>query len=368
MKSIYDGYHVIGQGERAFFIGANTGRGFVNASADVFSEGRSPDFDRNLDRLTILKGGAGTGKSTLLKKAAKEAEKRGLSVERYRCGSDYESLDGVVIDGRVGMVDGTSPHVWEMKIPGACSSNVDMSKFLDGAALAPQREELILHTKQKGEAYASAYRYLRGAEVLENEMTETVAKAADFDKLRAYAERTAKKLSGRMAGTGTVRSVYVGSVSMRGLALLPTLTEAADRVIAVEDVYGFASVFLRELGAAFVKRGQHVIYGMIPINDKPKQLYLPELKLTFDVNGEGGSRINLERFLIKERYSAQVGRLKLTLKCIRSMVDEAIGCLAMAGEAHFALEKINVAAMDFKGLNRTCTRVISEIMEKLTTS
>lgn len=366
MRGIYDGYEVIGEhGDEVYFIGANTGRGFINASVDALSEGGA------LETLYILKGGAGTGKSTFLKKTAKEAKKRGYPVVLYRCGSDWESLDAVVIDGRIGVVDGTSPHVWEMKVPGAASFLIDVSKYLSSQLLAPHKDELVALTRRKAESYASAYRYLKAAELLENEVSEAVERAADWEKLHSYAERTAKKISGRIekGKAPSVTSVYTGSISMRGFGALPTLKDRAEQIISVKDVHGFASAFLRELGTALVKRGLSVVYGRIPLNDKIRELYVPEIGFLFSVNeGEYVRRINLERFLRKEQLDEEMGRLKLTERCIQSLLDEAVHCLAEAGAAHFGLEQINKEGMDFKGLNRYCTQMITDIMTKLTPS
>jgi len=72
--------------------------------------------------------------------------------------------------------------------------------------------------------------------------------------------------------------------------------------------------------------------------------------------------------LRKEQLDEEMGRLKLTERCIQSLLDEAVHCLAEAGAAHFGLEQINKEGMDFKGLNRYCTQMITDIMTKLTPS
>ncbi len=370
MKGIYDGYRSLPGGEEAYFIGANTGRGFVNGAELPLAEGTS------LEHLTILKGGAGTGKSTFMKKVAAEGKKRGCSVTVYRCGSDYESLDAVVIDGRIGVVDGTSPHVWEMKYPSVCSSIADMSKFLNHDALVPHKEEIMTLAGEKAERYRAAYRYLKAAEVLDGEIATVTEKAANREKIRTYAARLAKSLCGKEVRerigntTPTERSAYIGSVSAKGLVSLPTLSEKAETVVAVRDWYGFASFFLSELGKAFLSKGISTVYGKIPLNDRVMELYLPEIGVLFTAGETDRSvkTVNLKRFLSEEHVKREEGRLKLTVKCIHSLLEEATECLASAGEAHFGLERINTACMDFKGLNRTCSGLISTIFEKLTTS
>ncbi len=87
-----------------FFLGANTPQGFVSR------------FDQLADpsdgwREFIIKGGPGTGKSTLMKQAAKAFESESGQIEWIHCSSDAESLDGVIIhDQKIAIADGTPPQ------------------------------------------------------------------------------------------------------------------------------------------------------------------------------------------------------------------------------------------------------------------
>jgi len=86
------------------FLGANTYDGFQSLYEPFVASPR-------IDRLFILKGGAGCGKSTFMKTIAGAAEQTGLSVERILCSGDPGSLDGIFIPSlRLAYVDGTAPH------------------------------------------------------------------------------------------------------------------------------------------------------------------------------------------------------------------------------------------------------------------
>lgn len=88
-----------------YFSGGNTASGFVSYYDHIF---------RDLDRLYIIKGAPGTGKSKLMRDIANEACNRNYTVEYYHCSSDPDSLDGIIIrDISVGVLDGTAPHVRE---------------------------------------------------------------------------------------------------------------------------------------------------------------------------------------------------------------------------------------------------------------
>ncbi len=88
----------------AYFLGANTPQGFYSLCAQMLD----PDKHR---AIYILKGGAGCGKSTLMKHVAKRMKEAGEKVEQIYCSGDPDSLDALLIPGKkTAIVDGTAPH------------------------------------------------------------------------------------------------------------------------------------------------------------------------------------------------------------------------------------------------------------------
>lgn len=86
------------------FPGGNTSQGFYSFYNYILG----PDPQR----LFILKGGPGVGKSTFIRHVGETMLAKGYDVEFHYCASDNNSLDGVVIPKlQVGIIDGTAPHV-----------------------------------------------------------------------------------------------------------------------------------------------------------------------------------------------------------------------------------------------------------------
>lgn len=135
-----------------FFAGATTGDGFVNFYDQI--------VDRtNCNAYLIIKGGSGMGKSTLLKKIADTFDN--VDVELFNCSSDTNSLDGVSLaNGKVGVVDGTSPHAIEPTYLGINDRIVDMSICL-GSSIESSRPQLTHLISLKKQHYDLAYRYLK---------------------------------------------------------------------------------------------------------------------------------------------------------------------------------------------------------------
>ncbi|WP_018665402.1 PRK06851 family protein [Heyndrickxia acidiproducens] len=84
------------------FLGAATPNGAVDFI---------PNLTEGLTKRFFVKGRAGTGKSTILKKIAAHALEKGFSTEVYHCGFDPNSLDMVIVrELDFCIFDSTDPH------------------------------------------------------------------------------------------------------------------------------------------------------------------------------------------------------------------------------------------------------------------
>ena len=120
-----------------FFLGANSKDGFISKFSEAFSH--SDGW-----HTYIIKGGPGTGKSTLMKRTADYFLRQGLRSHLCPCSSDPASLDAVIFpDIRVIILDGTAPHVVEPIYPGACEEIINMGDCWDASALRDSRNEIV---------------------------------------------------------------------------------------------------------------------------------------------------------------------------------------------------------------------------------
>ena len=146
------------ENKEKYFAAANSFEGFKSNFDSIFSP-------LTHKKLFILKGGPGTGKSTLMRGIA---DRFGdvARVTRILCSSDTSSLDGVVLEkdeATVGIVDGTAPHVVEPKFPGAVEEIINLGDGFDYDALMNCSKEIIELSKKKSNAYKKAYVVLENA-------------------------------------------------------------------------------------------------------------------------------------------------------------------------------------------------------------
>lgn len=357
MHTIFQGYTMLHSDTPTFFAGANTGNGFVEAY-DTFAN------EEENRRVWILKGGSGTGKSTLMRKIADDAKASGHTCVQYLCSSDPTSLDAVIVDGQYVILDGTAPHVREMAYPGAVSEIVYLGKYWDAVKLAERREEIIGLTQAKKEAYASGYGALSSLSTLETETFAAAMALLDVEKLQGWGERLLKNVpkSARGGGCTTVRT---WAISMRGLYRTDGLANGYDRHWKIEDTYCTAPCLFGILADLCKENHIPVVLSLHPINDRIVEMAIPALSLHLSLAEDTGAcdkTICMQRFVQKELLGQKKGAIRLTGRLMTEMLSLALTHFATAGEKHMALENIYKSAMDFPKLSREMTVYQKQIL------
>jgi len=100
-----------------YFLGGNTPVGFYSLYHQLSDPTR-------MRALYIIKGGPGSGKSTLMRRVERHAREAGLDTELVLCSGDPDSLDALLLPQlRAALVDGTAPqgvvskgHFWGQAI------------------------------------------------------------------------------------------------------------------------------------------------------------------------------------------------------------------------------------------------------------
>ncbi len=342
-----------------YFAASNSADGFVNYFSRIFGGGRCR-------RLYVIKGGPGTGKSYFMDRVAREAESKGLEVTYYYCSSDPDSLDGIFIDGiRVGLVDGTAPHVWEPGLIGAFEQLVDLGAFWDADRLIARRGEIEALTEAKKRSYQEAYGYLGAYGAVKRAMEPQLRGVVDLEKLSRAAERLIARSGG--ASAAPVEQIAVcSSVGMKGYVHFDTCEQRANTLYAVKDFCGTAHLFLEALLNCGRQKGLRMCVVPHPIlPERPEALVLTDNGLTVSACAEEGDHvINMRRF-VKEQESKA---LRIYRKERNEVCERLLSCAADAfGDVrrhHFALEHLFTDAMDFSAKEQFtsafCTKLFSE--------
>ena len=226
----------------SFYLGANTPGGFFSLFDELYRPAEGW-------RLWIVKGGPGTGKSSLMKKIAAEAERRGLFCERIFCSSDPQSLDGVIIPSlKTSVADGTAPHVLEPKYPGVCEMLVDLGAFRNDEKLRQNAAEILRLTDENRAKHMECTRFLNAAGSAGSDMVKMAAGALDPEKLESFISHlSAREFGTGAGGKGEVRRRFLSAVTPEGVrTFYETAAALAERRIVLHDDIGLCSALIVE--------------------------------------------------------------------------------------------------------------------------
>ena len=330
--------------EHTHFAAANSGYGFVSYYKEVFG---SSDIKRRY----IIKGGPGPGKSSFMKRVAEYAEEKGRQVEYFRCSSDPASLDGIIIDGKLAMLDGTAPHTYEPHIAGACDEIVDLGQFWDSDKLYESYNEIAALSAMKSNAYTGAYKFLSAAMNIEDENRSLASGLLLRDKMTRAVERIFRSLP---LGRGfSLKHRLVNAIGMGGLAHIDSFEREAERLYVIYDSYGLGSEFLSAVIDAAMEKQQSVCVSYEPLMPgRPDGVMLTDVGIAFVINEypqrDGAVKINMGRFVDRNEADGIKPRYKANERLVAALILSATDRLADAGEYHFRLEKIYTSCMDFE--------------------
>ncbi len=345
------------EGQKKYFAAAKTGGGFHSFFEEIF-------FPPKIERRYIIKGGPGTGKSSFMRRLGLAAERKGAQTEYYYCSSDTRSLDGVVIDGRLAVLDGTAPHSFDTVAPGVCDEIINLGEFWNSESLAKNAEELGRLREAKKTAYERAYEFLRSAYSADGALRMLRGDFVLGDKLCAAAKRLYARL-GAEKYTGELETRQTTAFGVYGRERFDTLERSAVKKYRLTEYYGIERTFLTELEALVRADGAHcqVSRDVLDIS-APLELYFPEVGVWVGIGGaeDGGETVNMKRFADCTALSAVRQEYRAAERCRENLCGLALSELERAGEAHSNMESFYVASMDFDRLNGYCTRLIEKIV------
>lgn len=336
-----------------YFIGANTSSGFVNYTDEILC---------GVDRVYIIKGGPGTGKSTLMKRFAEFAEAHGHTAERYYCSSDSSSLDGVVLrDAGIGVIDGTAPHCAEPKYPGAREELVNLGAFWNAERLRSRFDEIKSLCDRKSECFAAVYKYLSVCRVIKTERDRLLSSCQKHEKARKAVHRMMSEVG--HGGGFALHPRQISAVGMCEVTELDTYAENADEVWLVSDRRDVSGMLFNMIISEAEKLGLEAYISRDHLLE-PNALYFPEKRLAVVGSCDAGRvtrLINCERFIDSAVLSEHRMALRFLKKLENEMFDRALSLLGEVKACHFMLENIYSGAMDFNGLDAVLDRITAEV-------
>ncbi len=329
----------------SFFLGANSAKGFVSYFDGLQEKSSSL-------QLLILKGGPGSGKSSLMKRVLKHAAYKGNFVEIIPCASDPESLDAV-IDYTAGfaIMDGTSPHTLDPRIPGARGHIMYTGDMWDTGKLSENTDNIEKLTETIGDCHKGACSYIRAAAALLDENSYLSGKCVDKHAASKTSEEIVSMLKGGKEFKEKRRllsAVTTGEIK----AFYNTPHLYSDKTYVIHDNYGgFADYIFKTVYECSVLKNEEIILCPCSLNpEKIDHIIFPKSRIALlrsndFLKFDGDEKIDASKFY---SFIPMARSMEKRLKKAAELLSEGGKLISDAKFLHDELEAFYVSAMNFK--------------------
>ncbi|HHW17713.1 MAG TPA: hypothetical protein GXX30_02260 [Firmicutes bacterium] len=351
------------------FPGNNTPAGFFSYYDYI--------IPKEATRVFVIKGAPGVGKSTFMTSIARDMVESGYDVEIHHCSSDNNSIDGVVFPAiGVGIIDGTFPHVVDPKVPGAVDEIVWLGEFWDEEAVRSKKEEILQAQKAADSVFRRAYRFLKAAQIVYEDLESVYVEAMDFGKANMIAAKIIEENFGATTISpkpGFLRRLFASAITPDGMVnyLNTIVVPCKKRYVITGNPGTGKSVLLEKVAKAALERGFFVEAYFCPLHpEKVEHVIVPELKLALTksiephtyVPGQTDIIVDMNECLDDDVIEKHYQYIVRAREEFGRLFGSAIYYIGQAKQYHDAVERCYAPNMDFGGIERLRKKILEKIL------
>jgi len=354
---------------RHMYPGGNTSSGFYSFYDYILPQDEA-------EKIFIIKGGPGVGKSTFMKKIAEEMVDEGFDAEIMHCSSDVNSIDGVLFPQiKAALIDGTAPHTVDPKNPGAVDEIINFGDLWDEEGIKKNRRKIAELNKKVGKLFSRAYSYLKAAACVYRDSESIYDEALDSSKVNDLVLKTVDKLfvTGSASVTpGKERHMFASAITPGGLENYLESVVGLDKVYILKTVPGLSTeIMLKRIKERAVEKGYYVeCYHCAMFPERLEHIVIPEIKASFTTSSKYHSArvkpaesIDFTDFLDEKVLMEHREALEYNSNVYDSLLNKAIESINQAKETHDVVEKYYKNNMDFEAVESCREFVMHRILE-----
>lgn len=352
-----------------FFMGANSPNGFYS----FYDELREPKMD---SRSFLIKGGAGTGKSGIMKRIAATFGGKDKLIERIHCSSDPNSLDGVILHtGKCSVVDATPPHVIEPTYPGGFETVINLCEYFDEDKMASRLSNTVTYQNSNNACHKKCRGFIKCADILLKDNYYFVESCTDFNKIAALTTRICQT-EFKSDSNPIEHKRLLSAVTNEGIKTYEnTVLALCDRVYLIKDDYGVSSSYLlAKIRDYALSKGYEIFGCYCPLTPdcKLEHLLIPALSLGFITQNRfnefpnviPAKVINFTRFTDLEKLKGKKQYLSFNRKAAAELISASVEVLREAKAIHDKLELQYTDAVNFSRVNEKTQQVLDKIASR----
>lgn len=350
------------------FPGSNTSEGFFSLFDYIIKSDKA-------QRIICLKGGPGTGKSSLMKKIGKIFEDKNFDVEYFHCSSDSESLDSIVIPKiKVCLVDGTAPHIIDPKFPGIIDEIINLGTYLDDEELLKHKEEILCTSKEISNTFKRCYKYLKSARCIHDDwrfLNNSFIDLLKFNNLQNDLEKTIISPVKATCNLGYKRHLFATAFTPQGIIThINTLYKPYNNIYVLNGGPGTGKTsILKNISDKIYKKGYYVEIYHDPLTpSRIEHVLIPNLDLAILTSNEinrmsfVGQQIYMDNLLETSRLAANKEKIEEDKELFYKLIDKALSILNEEKLLHDELENYYVKNIDFTKVDKVVDNLIKRLL------
>lgn len=353
---------------RHYFPGGNTSKGFYSFYRYILPQ----EIAR---RIICIKGGPGTGKSSLMKRVGQYFNEKGYDIEYHHCSSDNNSLDAIVIKGlNVALLDGTAPHIVDPVNPGAVDEILNLGSCWNENGFKTSRNTIMTINKQVGKTFKRAYRYIGAAKTIHDDWSSYNSEALNNSKLNLFKEDFKDEILSNISvsSTGTDRHLFATAFTPNGIVTyIDSIAANYKRVYVLNGAPGTGKTnVLNYILEESLKRGLYVeAYHDPLIPDRLEHIIIPTLNIAIltsnEINQKNfvGNQIQMDDFLNKRILDKSSDEIQVDKEIFYSLLNKGLKIISGAKSLHDELEKCYIPNMDFDKVEGTFNQIITKLLK-----
>ncbi len=339
-----------------YFPGSNTPLGFYSYFSHILPK-------EQIKNCVILKGGPGTGKSTLMKKVFHLLNSRGLSCNLLHCSSDPDSLDAICAP-EIGfiMLDGTSPHTIDPVLPGCRDEILSLGMYWDARSITKHKQEIEDINRKISSDFSAAYDYLRAAQSVLNHIKKC-QRAQNDDKAIQECIQTlilALNLNNLDYGFASTQKAFADAFTPQGhISYINSYAEIANKIICIDtqnvsEILTPLSVYMTHCNLK-----QNIFYDPMYPETEILHIYLPDQNIL--LTGDK-SVCNESKTEIYSANTVAVEMQRADTDLYNILLSRAISHLQKAKKKHDELEHYYIPYMDFNAMENLSDNIVKTLL------
>jgi len=355
-----------------YFPGGNTPDGYLSFFDRVirWSEAR---------KIIIIKGGPGVGKSTFMKKIARELLKHGFNVEFLHCSADNGSIDGLLMtDFYIALLDGTSPHMMDPKHPGCIDEIINLGSYWNEEGIIQNRKQIVGLQKEISDSYKRAYNYLKMARIVSDDLKQVYQNAVDFERLNGMIDGVLSGIFEGVAKKNKIsrqRHMFASAITHDGpVHHLDSLFWNVGRRFIVTGLPGTGkSVLMKRIVDDSVLKGLDVDVFHCPMDpEKIEHVIIKDLNLGFVTSvkphtlgkiGDNDELMDFNEVLVSSKISGYEEVVNYDSAIFWDLFYRTVKYLDNAKKLHDEMECYYVKNMNFNEIDKIRELTLSRILK-----